>query len=55
MTIRKAIWFTPTNREILQGYMRRKGLESPSLAVEDLILNLLKGTAHGRNTDKTAH
>jgi hypothetical protein len=55
MTVRKAIWFTPTNWEILRGYMQRKGLESPSLAVEDLILNLLKGAADGRDTDKKAH
>lgn len=47
MIVRKSIHFTETNWEILRGYMQRKGLESPSLAVADLIRQLLQQQGAG--------
>lgn len=45
--LRKHIHFTETNWLILQGYMDRKGIESPSLAVADLIRQLLQQQGAG--------
>lgn len=43
--LRKSIHFSPAYWQVLQGYMKARGIASPSLAVETLIRQLLQGGA----------
>jgi hypothetical protein len=56
MMVRKYIYLPESHWQILQRYATAKGFESPSLALESLIRQLVqrREPAHGRRED-TAH
>lgn len=54
MTVRKYIYLPESHWQMLARYAAAKGFETPSLAVESLIRQLVQGRepAHGRREDQ---